>query len=182
MSFPSLLFKYSYFSEFQLIISTIGLCYCMHIPDCDLWDCRYLHERFSQVQEEVNLLKSNIMKYKVGNKECLCESGNVQLIYDFFKSVFFCMCTQPKSGCFDLKCLSNVAQRALFSCFPSAQTALERRKNSSTYGKSNSSPLTGVLSAKQGENTNCSALSEFSLNRYQTIGRDNVPSVLEHVE
>ncbi|KAI3376474.1 hypothetical protein L3Q82_016935, partial [Scortum barcoo] len=53
---------------------------------------RYLQERFSQLQEEVNLLKSNIMKYK---------------------------------------------------------TALERRKNSSTYGKSNSSPLTGVLSAKQ---------------------------------
>ncbi|XP_074479405.1 coiled-coil domain-containing protein 149-A isoform X2 [Sebastes fasciatus] len=53
---------------------------------------RYLHERFSQLQEEVSLLKSNIMKYK---------------------------------------------------------TALERRKNSSTYGKSNSSPLTGVLSAKQ---------------------------------
>ncbi|XP_074517921.1 coiled-coil domain-containing protein 149-A isoform X2 [Halichoeres trimaculatus] len=53
---------------------------------------RYLHERFGQLQEEVNLLKSNIMKYK---------------------------------------------------------TALERRKNSSTYGKSNSSPLTGVLSAKQ---------------------------------
>ncbi|XP_041820944.1 coiled-coil domain-containing protein 149-A [Chelmon rostratus] len=53
---------------------------------------RYLHERFSQLQEEVNLLKSNIMKYK---------------------------------------------------------TALERRKNSSTFGKSNSSPLTGVLSAKQ---------------------------------
>ncbi|XP_030017635.1 coiled-coil domain-containing protein 149-A isoform X2 [Sphaeramia orbicularis] len=53
---------------------------------------RYLHERFNQLQEEVNLLKSNIMKYK---------------------------------------------------------TALERRKNSGTYGKSNSSPLTGVLSAKQ---------------------------------
>ncbi|XP_047457630.1 coiled-coil domain-containing protein 149-A isoform X2 [Mugil cephalus] len=53
---------------------------------------RYLQERFGQVQEEVNLLKSNIMKYK---------------------------------------------------------TALERRKNSSAYGKSNSSPLTGVLSAKQ---------------------------------
>ncbi|XP_054608548.1 coiled-coil domain-containing protein 149-like isoform X2 [Dunckerocampus dactyliophorus] len=52
---------------------------------------RYLHERFKQLQEEVNLLKSNIMKYK---------------------------------------------------------TALERRKNSSNYGKSNS-PLTGVLSAKQ---------------------------------
>uniref|UniRef100_A0A3B5AJQ5 Coiled-coil domain containing 149 n=1 Tax=Stegastes partitus TaxID=144197 RepID=A0A3B5AJQ5_9TELE len=33
--------------------------------------------------------------------------------------------------------------------FLSPQTALERRKNSSTYGKSNSSPLTGVLSAKQ---------------------------------
>ncbi|XP_062239762.1 coiled-coil domain-containing protein 149-like isoform X2 [Platichthys flesus] len=55
---------------------------------------KYLHERFSQLQEEVNLLKSNIMKYK---------------------------------------------------------TALERRKNSSTYGKSNSSPLSGVLSAKQVE-------------------------------
>ncbi|XP_039677728.1 coiled-coil domain-containing protein 149-A isoform X1 [Perca fluviatilis] len=53
---------------------------------------RYLHERLSQLQEEVNLLKSNIMKYK---------------------------------------------------------TALERRKNYSTYGKSNSSPLSGVLSAKQ---------------------------------
>ncbi|KAK5848454.1 hypothetical protein PBY51_006067 [Eleginops maclovinus] len=53
---------------------------------------RYLQERLSQLQEEVNLLKSNIMKYK---------------------------------------------------------TALERRKNSSTYGKSSSSPLTGVLSAKQ---------------------------------
>ncbi|XP_061769522.1 coiled-coil domain-containing protein 149-A isoform X1 [Nerophis ophidion] len=52
---------------------------------------RYLHERFKQLQEEVNLLKSNIMKYK---------------------------------------------------------SALERRKNSSNYGKSNS-PLTGVLSAKQ---------------------------------
>lgn len=53
---------------------------------------KYLHDRLNQVQEEVNLLKSNIMKYK---------------------------------------------------------TALERRKNSSTYGKSNNSPLTGVLSAKQ---------------------------------
>ncbi|XP_061921917.1 coiled-coil domain-containing protein 149-like isoform X2 [Entelurus aequoreus] len=52
---------------------------------------RYLHERFKQLQEEVNLLKSNIMKYK---------------------------------------------------------SALERRKNSSNNGKSNS-PLTGVLSAKQ---------------------------------
>ncbi|XP_054907073.1 coiled-coil domain-containing protein 149-like isoform X2 [Poeciliopsis prolifica] len=53
---------------------------------------RYLHDRLSQLQEEVNLLKANIMKYK---------------------------------------------------------TALERRKNSSTYGRSNSVPLTGVLSAKQ---------------------------------
>ncbi|XP_056298255.1 coiled-coil domain-containing protein 149-A isoform X2 [Pseudoliparis swirei] len=53
---------------------------------------RYLHERFSQLQEEVNLLKSNIMKYK---------------------------------------------------------TTLERRKNSSAYGKSNGSPFTGLLSAKQ---------------------------------
>uniref|UniRef100_A0A4W5KV08 Coiled-coil domain containing 149a n=1 Tax=Hucho hucho TaxID=62062 RepID=A0A4W5KV08_9TELE len=55
---------------------------------------RYLHERFNQVQEEVNLLKSNIMKYKV-------ESG------------------------------------------------LNTRISSKLSGKSNSSALTGVLSAKQ---------------------------------
>ncbi|XP_066488364.1 coiled-coil domain-containing protein 149 [Tiliqua scincoides] len=53
---------------------------------------RYLHERLKQIQEEVNLLKSNIVKYK---------------------------------------------------------NALERRKNSKTHSKSNSSALTGVLSAKQ---------------------------------
>ncbi|XP_048365304.1 coiled-coil domain-containing protein 149 isoform X3 [Sphaerodactylus townsendi] len=53
---------------------------------------RYLHERLKQMQEEVNLLKSNIVKYK---------------------------------------------------------NALERRKNSKTNSKSNSSALTGVLSAKQ---------------------------------
>ncbi|XP_036372769.1 coiled-coil domain-containing protein 149-like [Megalops cyprinoides] len=53
---------------------------------------RYLHERFKQLQEEVNLLKANVMKYK---------------------------------------------------------SALERRKNSKIYGRSNSSALTGVLSAKQ---------------------------------
>ncbi|XP_030635050.1 coiled-coil domain-containing protein 149-A [Chanos chanos] len=53
---------------------------------------KYLHERLKQAQEEVSLLKANIMKYK---------------------------------------------------------TALERRKNSEISGKSNSSALTGVLSAKQ---------------------------------
>ncbi|KFQ43937.1 Coiled-coil domain-containing protein 149, partial [Nestor notabilis] len=53
---------------------------------------RYLQERLKQLQEEVNLLKSNITKYK---------------------------------------------------------TALERRKNSKTHGRSSSSALTGVLSAKQ---------------------------------
>ncbi|XP_048852088.1 LOW QUALITY PROTEIN: coiled-coil domain-containing protein 149-like [Brienomyrus brachyistius] len=53
---------------------------------------RYIHERFKQLQEEVRLLKTNVMKYK---------------------------------------------------------SALERRKNSKIYGKSNSSALTGVLSAKQ---------------------------------
>ncbi|XP_026792258.3 coiled-coil domain-containing protein 149-A isoform X5 [Pangasianodon hypophthalmus] len=53
---------------------------------------RYLHERLKQVQEEVSLLKTNIMKYK---------------------------------------------------------NALDRRKNSKTSGKSNTSALTGVLSAKQ---------------------------------
>uniref|UniRef100_A0A673ZPD1 Coiled-coil domain containing 149 n=1 Tax=Salmo trutta TaxID=8032 RepID=A0A673ZPD1_SALTR len=53
---------------------------------------RYLHERFKQLQEEVTMLKTNVMKYK---------------------------------------------------------SALESRKNSKTYGKANSSALTGVLSAKQ---------------------------------
>ncbi|XP_075050840.1 coiled-coil domain-containing protein 149 isoform X3 [Mixophyes fleayi] len=53
---------------------------------------RYLQERLKQLQEEVNLQKSNIVKYK---------------------------------------------------------NALERRKNSKTNSKSNSSALTGVLSAKQ---------------------------------
>ncbi|RVE60634.1 hypothetical protein OJAV_G00182920 [Oryzias javanicus] len=53
---------------------------------------RYLHDRFTQLQEEVTLLKSNIMKYK---------------------------------------------------------TALERRKNSGQHGRSRSTPLTGLLSAKQ---------------------------------
>uniref|UniRef100_A0ABM5GHR8 Coiled-coil domain-containing protein 149 isoform X1 n=1 Tax=Pogona vitticeps TaxID=103695 RepID=A0ABM5GHR8_9SAUR len=53
---------------------------------------RYLHERLKQMQEEVNILKSNIVKYK---------------------------------------------------------NALERRKNSKSHNKSNSSALTGVLSAKQ---------------------------------
>ncbi|KAG8134803.1 putative Coiled-coil domain-containing protein, partial [Naja naja] len=53
---------------------------------------RYLHERLKQVQEEVNILKSNIVKYK---------------------------------------------------------NALERRKNSKGHSKSNSSALTGILSAKQ---------------------------------
>ncbi|XP_027012829.2 coiled-coil domain-containing protein 149-B isoform X4 [Tachysurus fulvidraco] len=53
---------------------------------------RYLHERFVQLQEEVSLLKTNLMKYK---------------------------------------------------------TALESKKNCKVYGKTNSSALTGVLSAKQ---------------------------------
>ncbi|XP_016419280.1 coiled-coil domain-containing protein 149-B isoform X2 [Sinocyclocheilus rhinocerous] len=53
---------------------------------------RYLHERLMQLQEEVTLLKSNVMKYK---------------------------------------------------------SALESKKNCKVYGKSNSSALTGVLSAKQ---------------------------------
>lgn len=53
---------------------------------------RYLHERFKQLQEEVNMLKTNVVKYK---------------------------------------------------------SALESKKNAKMYGKSNSSALTGVLSAKQ---------------------------------
>ncbi|KAM9500992.1 coiled-coil domain-containing protein 149-A isoform 2-T2 [Clarias gariepinus] len=53
---------------------------------------RYLHERLKQVQEEVSLLKANIVKYK---------------------------------------------------------SALDQRKNLKTSGKSNTSALTGVLSAKQ---------------------------------
>ncbi|KAL4640314.1 coiled-coil domain-containing protein 149 isoform X1 [Arapaima gigas] len=65
-----------------------------HILDVDAlcMENRYLHERIKQLQEEVNLLKMNVLKYK---------------------------------------------------------SALERRKNSRMYGRSNSSALTGVLSAKQ---------------------------------
>uniref|UniRef100_A0A8C1N3D9 Coiled-coil domain containing 149b n=1 Tax=Cyprinus carpio TaxID=7962 RepID=A0A8C1N3D9_CYPCA len=65
-----------------------------HILDIDAlcMENRYLHERLMQLQEEVSLLKSNIMKYK---------------------------------------------------------SALESKKNCKVYSKSNSSALTGVLSAKQ---------------------------------
>ncbi|KTF79957.1 hypothetical protein cypCar_00030012 [Cyprinus carpio] len=65
-----------------------------HILDIDAlcMENRYLHERLMQLQEEVSLLKSNIMKYK---------------------------------------------------------SALESKKTCKVYSKSNSSALTGVLSAKQ---------------------------------
>lgn len=32
---------------------------------------RYLQERLKQIQEEVNLLKSNITKYKVKSSQCI---------------------------------------------------------------------------------------------------------------
>lgn len=41
---------------------------CDSDGDMDHCYSRYLHERLSQLQEEVNLLKSNIMKYKVQMK------------------------------------------------------------------------------------------------------------------
>lgn len=37
-------------------------------PTAAILSFRYLHERFGQLQEEVNLLKSNMMKYKVGQR------------------------------------------------------------------------------------------------------------------
>lgn len=55
--------------------------------------CRYLQERFSQLQEEVNLLKSNIMKYKVPTHRHTqhqqhCKSTHLlRFIYLFFWSV-----------------------------------------------------------------------------------------------
>uniref|UniRef100_A0A3Q0QY69 Coiled-coil domain containing 149b n=1 Tax=Amphilophus citrinellus TaxID=61819 RepID=A0A3Q0QY69_AMPCI len=64
---------------------------------------RYLHQRLSQLQEEVNLLKTNLVKYK---------------------------------------------------------SALECRKTSKISGKPNSSALTGVLSAKQGQRKGELLLSE----------------------
>lgn len=70
----------------------------------------------------------------------------------FTKFVFLCTYSERTRGYFNLYCTSSTA------FFDLPQTALERRKNSSAYGKSNSSPLTGVLSAKQGENTNLSTL------------------------
>ena len=42
-----------------------GLACALSPPTSAILPFRYLHERFGQMQEEVNLLKSNIMKYKV---------------------------------------------------------------------------------------------------------------------
>lgn len=78
----------------NLEINHILGCHDNRILDVDAlcMENRYLHERFVQLQEEVNLLKTNLMKYK---------------------------------------------------------SALESKKNCKVYGKTNSSALTGVLSAKQ---------------------------------
>lgn len=99
--------------------------------------CRYLQERFSQLQEEVNLLKSNIMKYKV-----LTHTQSN---------------TQHQQHCKSILQVSSFS--FIWSCFLFPQTALEKRKNS--YSRpSSSSPLTGVLSAKQGEQHNLFALNQ----------------------
>lgn len=87
---------------------------------------RYLHERLSQFQEEVSLLKSNLVKYKVP-------------IYYFLYFLSFISTIH----------LQNEHQYS----FDILQSALESRKNSKISGKPNSSALTGVLSAKQGEKT-----------------------------
>lgn len=90
-------------------ISPMTICFmCFKSSDCDIDHCycRYLHERFSQLQEEVNLLKSNIMKYKV-QVEGFCLNGNVKLTLSLMSP----------DKMFDPKCYSNVAWRALLSCF-----------------------------------------------------------------
>lgn len=61
--------------------------------------CRYLQERFSQLQEEVNLLKSNIMKYKVPTHRHTqhqqhCKSTQL-LRFFFLVSSFFCFEAAP---------------------------------------------------------------------------------------
>lgn len=50
--------------------------------------CRYLHERFVQLQEEVSLLKTNLMKYKV----CGEESNETSRLEEFNASHFSCLC------------------------------------------------------------------------------------------
>lgn len=67
---------------------------------------------------------------------------------------FFSFCSlygsQPSTTTHAQSCLWTGVYNISFSYFTGFQSALESRKNSKTYGKSNSSALTGVLSAKQG--------------------------------
>lgn len=87
---------------------------------------RYLQERLSQLQEEVNLLKANLVKYKVATITFFIFTWKHNLFtFNWFNQNF-----------------------ALDNEF---QSALESKKNSKVSGKPNSSALTGVLSAKQGE-------------------------------
>jgi len=75
--------------------------------------------------------------------------------FDFTTFVSPCVCTKSKTSIWIVNQTWHGELQYLVS--PSQQTTLERRKNSSAYGKSNGSPFTGLLSAKQGGNTNCSA-------------------------
>lgn len=105
----------------------------LHVSPTCVWAvsivfCRYLHERFVQLQEEVSLLKTNLMKYKVSegrrNETYSTSLRSPLRPYDQASSpVCVCVCLQR---------------------------ALESKKNCKVYSKANSSALTGVLSAKQG--------------------------------
>ena len=86
--------------------------------------CRYLHERFSQLQEEINLLKTNLVKYKVATSSLL------------FLFLFF---------------FTSSVKHLILDAFHWFQSALDCRKTSKICGKPTSSALTGVLSAKQGQ-------------------------------
>ncbi|TKS68234.1 Coiled-coil domain-containing protein 149-B [Collichthys lucidus] len=84
---------------------------------------RYLHQRFSQLQEEVSLLKANLVKYK--------EFRDCGFMKKRIFQIYFSQKQKP------------LMVKHVF------QSALECKKTSKISGKANSSALTGVLSAKQ---------------------------------
>lgn len=73
---PNALFDTASCSQCTAIIHVMwnsSVCHvCFDFARClsNHCSCRYLHDRLNQLQEEVNLLKSNIMKYKVQIECC----------------------------------------------------------------------------------------------------------------
>lgn len=63
----------------------------MRLIDVWIWlkqSFRYLHERFSQLQEEINLLKTNLVKYKVAACFFHFHCFSILLLQLYFKTCF----------------------------------------------------------------------------------------------